>query len=352
MIRFSAELLSVMSEPALLAKGGRILYANTAAQELFGPDCCSKSFRQLFGAEIAGMQAPSFAGEAEIAGQPMLLQVKTVEGMRVVVLSPCSRINEQVGDAFLFALRSELMQIGVSLTLLQGRSDLTETETDAARTITRCLFRVNRTLQNLNVIRGVETGSILFHPQPLDLSVLLRDLVDSVRALLTGPEIVLNLPQTAPVSGDPEILEQLLLNLLSNALRHAEGCTRIRVILHSAGEQYILSVCDDGCGIPEENMRMVMERYRTGGSPGDAARGSGLGLSAVRCIARLHGGTLMLESRKDSGVSVRVSLHRAPRALTPLQSFSPDFERSYDAILTGLSDCLPSEAFDAPFRER
>lgn len=352
MIRFSAELLAVMNEPALLARGGKILYANAAAQALFGPDCCEKSFRQLFGAEIAGMQAPSFAGEAEIAGLPMLLQVKTVEGMRIVVLSACSRVNEQVGDAFLCALRSELMQIGVSLTLLQGRSDLTEAETDAARAITRCLFRVNRTLQNLTVIRGVETGSILFHPQKLDLSALLRELVDSVRALISGPEIVLNLPQTAPISGDPGILEELVLNLLSNALRHAAGCTRIRIILHSAGEQYILSVCDDGCGIPEENMRTVMERYRAGGGPGDAARGPGLGLSAVRCIARLHNGTLMLESREGVGTSVRVSLHRTPRPLTPLQSFCPDYEQSYDAILTGLSGCLPPEAFDAPFRER
>ena len=76
MIQFSAELLALTGEPALLVKGGKILFANEAACAMLGPDCRSKSFRELFGKEIAGMQASGYVGETEIAGRRVLLRMR------------------------------------------------------------------------------------------------------------------------------------------------------------------------------------------------------------------------------------------------------------------------------------
>lgn len=351
MIQFSAELLALTGEPALLVKGGKILFANEAACAMLGPDCRSKSFRELFGKEIAGMQASGYVGETEIAGRRVLLRVKAMEGMRVVFLSPRESVQELVSDAFLFTLRTEMMQLGAGASMLKSQLKAADPGAAAALGgISMSLYRLNRTLQNLSVIRDGERGSTLFLPQPLDLVMLVRDLIESVRLLVPAPEISFSAPQSLPVQGDPALLETLLLNLLSNCLLHAEGCTRIRVTLHSAGEQVILSVDDDGCGIPGDRLNTVLERYRCECGLSETGHGPGFGLTAAREIARTHGGTLLLESREGIGTAVRVSLSRTPRSLSPLRAPEPAYEKSYDTILTGLAPCLPSKAFDMPDR--
>ena len=242
MIQISAELLALTSEPALLVRGGRLLFANDAACALLGPDCLDKSFSALFGEEIAGMQAPAFVGEAEVAGRRFLLRIRALEGARAVFLSPCETMGELISDSFLYTLRSELMQLSVGTQRLRASVAAEDAQGLAAlRVMLQSLYRLNRTLQNLSVIRGAEQGTIFFHPQPLELCSLLSDLLDSVCLSVQSPEISFCAPESLPVRGDPELLEQLVLNLLSNCLRHAEGCTRIRVSLHGTGDQVILS---------------------------------------------------------------------------------------------------------------
>lgn len=347
MIQISAELLALTSEPALLVRGGRLLFANDAACALLGPDCLDKSFSALFGEEIAGMQAPAFVGEAEVAGRRFLLRIRALEGARAVFLSPCETMGELISDSFLYTLRSELMQLSVGTQRLRTSVVAEDAQGLAAlRVMLQSLYRLNRTLQNLSVIRGTEQGTIFFRPQPLDLCSLLSDLLDSVRLNVQSPEISFCAPESLPVRGDPDLLEQLVLNLLSNCLRHAEGCTRIRVSLHGTGDQVILSVDDDGRGIPGDRLHTVLERYRYGGGLSEADNGPGLGLTAAREIARLHGGTLLLESREGVGTAVRVSLSRASVPHGVLRSPMSDYGKSYDSILTGLASCLPPEAFD------
>ena len=347
MIPYSAELLALTTEPALLIRGGKLLFANDAACALLGPDCRDKSFSSLFGREIAGMQAPAFVGETELAGRRFLLRLRTIDGIRAVFLSPCEMPGELLGDSFLYTLRSELMQLNVSTQLIRAALRPGDERTRSALcSLMQSLYRINRTLQNLSVIRGAEQDSAFFRPQPLELCSLLRDLIEAVRLNIRAPEIVFTAPENLPVHGDPALLEQLALNLLSNALRHAEGCTRIRVSLHGAGDQVILSVDDDGCGIPAERLHTVLERYRYGGGLLESDHGPGLGLTAAREIARLHGGTLLLESREGIGTAVRVSLSRVLKPQGTLHNATPDYDRSYDSILTGLAPCLPPEAFD------
>jgi len=352
MIQISAELLALSGEPALLVKGGKILFANDAARALLGQDCEAKSFRALFGSDIAGMQASAFVGEAEIAGKRVLLRIRAMDGMRVVFLSPCAPVDELIGDSFLYVLRSEMMQLGVNASMLRAKLRPEDSAGAAALNgITRGLYRLNRTMQNLSVIRGAETDSLLFLPQSLDLVTLLRDLTEAVSLSFPKPEICFTAPDTLPLRADPSLLEILVLNLLSNCILHAEGCTRIRMTIHSARDQVIFSVDDDGCGIPGGKLHTVLERYRFDCGLSDAGRGPGLGLTAARAIARVHGGTLLLESREGVGTAVRVSLHRSPHAPGSLNVPRTEYDKSYNTILMGLSPCLPPEAFDAPDRK-
>ena len=112
--------------------------------------------------------------------------------------------------------------------------------------------------------------------------------------------------------------------------------------------QLILSVSDDGCGIAEEAMGTVFERYRDAFALDAMGRGAGLGLSAVRAIAREHGGTLMLESRAGSGTSARVSLARRISPTT-LGTAGVELSSGMSRLLVGLADCLSPECFDGKY---
>ena len=348
MIQLSTEVLALSGEPVLLARGGKILFANEAACSLLGTELKGESVREVLGPEISGMQADSFVGESEVRGRRILLRVRTAEGLRVIFLSPCTPPRKLLGDAFFYAVRSELMRLGMSVSILRAKLRPEDGDSRAAlRSLSQSLYIVNRTVQNLAVINGIEDACLPFQPQTLDLVALLRDLIDGVRLFLPEPEIGFSAPGRMEIRGDAALLETMALNLLSNCFLHAEGCTRIRVTLHSAGEQVILSVDDDGCGIPGDRLHSVLERYRFSSSMQDMQHGPGFGLTAAREIARLHGGTLLLESREGIGTAVRVSLSLAPRAAVPLQVPVPDYNKSCDTLLTGLSVCLPPEAFEA-----
>ena len=112
-------------------------------------------------------------------------------------------------------------------------------------------------------------------------------------------------------------------------------------------DSLIISVSDDGCGIEPDLMHSVFNKYQ------DAidltSSGAGFGLTVVRSIARLFGGTLMLESRKDYGTAVRMSVSR----IIPDDFHSPseDYSTGMRSILEGLADCLPIEAFEEEFMD-
>ena len=351
MLQLPAELLSLSGEPVLLIRGGKVLFANDAARGLLGRGCTEKSPQELFGGEVAGMQAPSFVGETEVEGRRVLLRVSAFSGVRAVFLTECGGVGPQLGSACLYALRSELMSLSASAAMLKSRLPA---EDEAARSAFCCasqsFYRVNRMLRNLSVIRDAESDSLIFQPQPLDLCGLLREIAENVRQSGDTPELRLDLPERLVITGDAQLLELMVFNLLSNCLHHAApSCIHIR--LHSVGEQVILSVNDDGRGIPAGQLSTTLERYRCDCALGELERGPGFGLSAVRCVARLHGGTLLLESREGIGTAVRVSLSSAARTPGGIRQPSDPYRVDFDRVLTGLADCLPPEAFAGTFTE-
>ena len=347
MLQVPAELVGLSAEPVLLVRNGRILYANTAACQLFGADCTGAPAGGVLGAGLAGLQSCPCIQEAELGGQRYLVRVQSAEGLRLYLFRAAENAPEQINEAFRYALRTCLMNLGLSNSLLQERTEALADPNLAVPMahLNRSLCQLKRMVANQSIVQDAATGELCCHPVSLELCGFLRDLADSVSALTPAPELRLRLPDSLTLRADPSQLELAVLNLLSNAFLHAEGCSRVSISLHAAGEQVILSVDDDGCGISPEDLQSVFDRYRHGFSLSAMARGAGFGLSAVREIARLHGGTLLLESREGSGTAVRLSLSRTPGALLSAQQDGAPYVRSYSSILTGLADCLPASAF-------
>jgi two-component system sensor histidine kinase BaeS len=101
------------------------------------------------------------------------------------------------------------------------------------------------------------------------------------------------------IVGDADRLEQALQNLAANALRHTPDSGQIRLTAERAGHEVVLTVRDNGTGIPTEHLPHIFDRFYKADASRKAAGGSGLGLSIVKAIIERHGGTV--GARNDHG---------------------------------------------------
>jgi two-component system sensor histidine kinase BaeS len=108
------------------------------------------------------------------------------------------------------------------------------------------------------------------------------------------------------IIGDADRLEQALQNLAANALRHAPDAGQIRLTAERAGHQVVLTVRDNGAGIPTEHLPHIFDRFYKADASRKAAGGSGLGLSIVKAIIERHGGTVA--ARNDGGAVFELRL--------------------------------------------
>lgn len=156
-------------------------------------------------------------------------------------------------------------------------------------------------------IAQIESGTPKSRFGPVDLVELIRTCADLYEpaAQETGHHLTTDVSaDVPPVQGDRNLLLQLLANLVENALRHTPSGSAICITLDRSGPSARLSVTDTGPGIPQSEKQNVLQRlYRLDQSRGTP--GSGLGLSLVSVVARLHGATLSLQ---DADPGLRVSL--------------------------------------------
>ena len=107
---------------------------------------------------------------------------------------------------------------------------------------------------------------------------------------------------------DSMLIQQVLMNLLENAVLHAEGMTTLMLRVFTLGSRAVFEVKDDGCGIPKERLRTLFSG--TGGpdpnAPADSGKhGMGIGLSVCAAIIKAHGGEIDAESRPGEGTTIR-----------------------------------------------
>ena len=207
------------------------------------------------------------------------------------------------------------------------------------------LLRLTRNLTDANVLL---TGELGIQKQGLEFGALCSRLIDSVRFFIRERQVELHFEAKGngfPVMGERDRLEQLLLNLLSNALLHTPKGGEIRVSLSRRGEQIILSVDDNGSGISESELSTLFAIREETLLNGD---GAGLGLYVSQGIVRAHGGSMLVESRDGKGTRVRVMLP-ASRNLTFRDS--DGYPRGPGLILTELSTVLGRECYDKRYRD-
>jgi signal transduction histidine kinase/CheY-like chemotaxis protein len=164
-------------------------------------------------------------------------------------------------------------------------------------------------------VSRIITGKFPISLGPVRLSDVVESAADTLRPAARAREIQLELAidtAAGPVSGDASRLQQVIWNLLSNALKFAPSGGRVRVQLEDAGSCIELTVTDDGPGIDPAFLPYVFDRFRQADSSRTRRHGGlGLGLAIVRHLVELHGGTVEARNREDQPGAVLIV--RLPR---------------------------------------
>jgi signal transduction histidine kinase len=163
----------------------------------------------------------------------------------------------------------------------------------------------------------IDEGQMDLHLGPVNITQTIDAAIAGLEDKISQSGIVLEKRLPVMVSGfvaDSHRLRQIVFNLLSNAIAFSEKGQTVRLALDATPENIILTVQDEGKGIPAEVIDRVFERFETHGQSTNRHRGVGIGLSIVRAFVELHGGTVTIESEPGKGTRVMCSF---PRKHTP-----------------------------------
>jgi signal transduction histidine kinase len=214
-------------------------------------------------------------------------------------------------------LRTPLTSVLANLELLAD--SLHGDEGDAARSALRSSQRMRRLVADLLLLARTDVGRVVAH-EPCDLAQIVVEAAAELGPFSAEHEITLDVGRV----GDPIIVEgardellRVTLNLIENALRHTPPGTAVHVSVAVLGDQAVLTVEDNGPGVPPELAGSLFERFVRGA--GDRGGSFGLGLAIVRAVAESHGGSVVLE---DAHPGARFVV-RLPLAPQPARSSPP-----------------------------
>jgi heavy metal sensor kinase len=213
-------------------------------------------------------------------------------------------------------LRTPITAIRGQLEVALFTAKSSEQYRDATLNALQDIERLSQIVRALLLLSQAESGQLTLQTTRLNLAAVVRDIVEQFQIPAEGAHVELSadLPGDCPAEVDRVQIERMLSNLLSNALKFTAPGGQVHVALRRSTESVDIDVEDSGCGITEEHMPHIFERfYRvpTQESCTNPERGLGLGLSFVAWIAKAHGGTVTVDSVVGKGTRFTVSLPAA-----------------------------------------
>ncbi len=216
-------------------------------------------------------------------------------------------------------LRTPLTIIGGFAETLQDRDVPPAMRAEFAKTIFSNAQRMQRIVDELLDLSRIETGHWKPRPQLIRIADVASEVFGRVGASANAKSITLDIeiePEAETIYADRTALEQILLNLLENAIRHTGEGGRITIRTTRDGDGVSLAVGDTGSGIPPEHLPRIFERfYRADSGRSREAGGTGLGLAIVRHLVEAHGGTVRADSTVGVGTTVSIFFPGAPITL-------------------------------------
>lgn len=316
--RNRAVLGSILEGLAVTDARGSIAMVNDSFRSMFG---VPEGFSGLPPAVVEVLHSGMEKGRIEVSGSAIAYGSAPIEGAGGRVFSFRDvTLEEQVESMKRDFTMNAAHELRTPLTAIKGYTEtLLEDPGQEMLPILRVIAR--NTDRMISLVSDIQTLSELEDRRPVETPerVPVKELLDSVLPLFKAPlerktlglEIIQDDPLLA-VSGDRYRLEQVLVNLLENALRYTdEG--RIQISARRYGDRVALAVADTGPGIPPEHLPRIFERfYVVDRSRSRRVGGTGLGLAIVKHIVEGMGGNVRVESTPGAGTIFTVSLPWSP----------------------------------------
>ena len=179
--------------------------------------------------------------------------------------------------------------------------------------------RLSRLVQDLQDLSRIEESDVTLHIRPIIVSDIVAGVIQKMRPQFEAKGVALSAAvpdRLERVLADHDRMQQVLLNLVDNALHYTPPGGMVRVEAASAGDAVRLDVTDSGIGIAPEHLPHIFERfYRVDKSRSRAAGGAGIGLTIARRLVEAHGGTISAESTPGRGCRFTITLPVVPRVI-------------------------------------
>lgn len=261
------------------------------------------------GRTIIGSAAPLRDERGNLVGAVAVIQ-------DITALKEAERIRDELLSMISHELRTPLTNIKAAVgSLLRAEADWDEaSRRDFLQIAEEEADKLSELIERLLDASALRAGALRVHQEPVLLQRVAAGVAD--RARIRAPERSIRVrfrPDFPAVLADPRRIEQVLQNLVDNALRCSPTESEVVLSGRAAGDGVVTSVADRGIGIRSEERRLIFEPfYQAAGGPGRRSGGSGLGLAICRAIVEAHDGELRADPRRGGGTVFRFGLRLAP----------------------------------------
>ncbi len=230
-----------------------------------------------------------------MSNQDVIIALKKAEKMRIEFVANVSH-----------ELRTPLTSIkGYTETLLQDLEDGRPADPEFLKIILKNSDRLLALINDLLDLSAIESGADELHLAELDTQEISSHVVKHLERFARSKETELSIEgMPTTVFADPKRIEQVLTNLVDNAIKYCPSKSKIKIGWTKESDAVILTVSDNGPGIPAKNMDRLFERfYRLDKGRSREMGGTGLGLSIVKHIMQRHNGSVSVESTVGEGTT-------------------------------------------------
>lgn len=238
----------------------------------------------------------------------------------LAAVADAARKNEQLKSVLLDAVAHEfktpLTSIKAAATALLSSETHNASENELLTIVDEEADRLTQLVDEAIQMARIEAGQLKLTPQPFDVSQLIATVLKDEKIIMRERTLKTEIDSVPPVLADLEQIQLVLRQILDNALKYSPAGSQITLGAHVENGEAVVSVSDQGPGIPEYDMPQIFDRFYRGRQVRDRIPGTGMGLAIVREIVQAHGGRIWARNLPARGAEVSFTLPLAAAAAT------------------------------------
>lgn len=342
-------LFAFSNDPVVIAEDGIIQYMNPSALTMFGWDYMYNPVRTLIPDQIMDVESDSYVASALVNGSIMTVTCSTINLCKLYCFNkPTAQADESIIHSVSSAMRELTSGIKTNADLLKSYSLHTKDSTlqKYSAVLNHYTSKLKRLVNNYTLFSDIKENRQQFKPAMCSMNEILVELSREVSEITLPRNISVNFHPGEDIftAVDQELMVQLLMNLISNSLNHMPNGGQITLKVRLKNNYVMFLVEDNGTGIPDYILKDVFKAYSMPMDFGAGVFGTGLGMTVADAVAKLHGGSMIVESRSNEGTRVTIKI---PRIVdSKFNSPKPKYEIPMRlSLLTDLSTWLTWEDY-------